>query len=156
MLRTVLLCKDPLWRGVLDFVAMRTLGWILLAGAAMAQAPSYQPVGTMSQLMVHIIYPASDALFYIERSPPQTEAEWNVIRMQALMLAESGNLLMMPGRARDQDNWIKDAKLMLDAGAAAYKAARAKDMSAILALGDQLTESCISCHKHYRRDYGKK
>ena len=90
------------------------------------------------------------------RSPPQTEAEWNVIRMQALMLAESGNLLMMPGRARDQDRWIKDAKMMVDAGAAAYKAALKKDMNAILALNDQLTESCVTCHKQYRRNYGKK
>jgi hypothetical protein len=140
---------------------MRHFTWILLvAGTAMGQTPApsqsvYQRVGNMSQLMINIIYPTSDALFYIERSPPKTEVEWNLIRNQALMLAESGNLLMMPGRARDQGEWIKDSKMLVDVGAAAYKAAQAKDMDAILALNDQLYNACVVCHKQYRPNYGK-
>jgi hypothetical protein len=51
----------------------------------------------MSQLMIDIIYPTSDAVFYIGREPPKTDKEWNDFRGQALMLAESGNLLMMEG-----------------------------------------------------------
>jgi cytochrome c553 len=135
---------------------MRILALALLAGFAVAQAPSnFQPVGNMSQLMIDIIYPASDALFYIERDPPKNDHDWNVIRGNALMVAESGNLLLMGYRARDQDRWVKDAKLMIDAGAAAFRAAQKKDMQAILALGDQLTASCITCHKDYRANYGK-
>lgn len=140
---------------------MRALGLAFLSaaalflGAASAQAPTYENVGTMSQLMIHIIYPASDALFYIERDPPKTDTQWNVIRGQALMVAEAGNLLMMPGRARD-DEWNKDAKLMVEAGKAAYKAALAKNMDAILALNDQLTASCTTCHFKYRPGYGKR
>ncbi len=135
---------------------MRRLGLCLLAGVALAQAPSnFQPVGTTSQLMIDIIYPASDALFYIERDPPKNDHDWNVIRGQALMVAESGNLLLMDGRARDQDRWVKDTKLMIDAGAAAFKAAQKKDMQGILALSDQLSGSCIKCHRDYRPNYGK-
>ena len=139
---------------------MRAIGLIffsaaaLFLGAASAQAPTYDNVGTMSQLMIYIIYPASDALFYIERDPPKTDTQWNTISGQALMVAEAGNLLMMPGRSRD-DEWNKDAKLMIDAGKAAYKAARAKDMDGILALNDQLTASCTTCHFKYRRGYGR-
>jgi hypothetical protein len=128
---------------------------IVTAAAALAQAPTYEPVGSMSQLMVDIVYPTSDALFYIERSPPKTEVEWNGIRNQALILAESGNLLMMPGRARDQQNWAKDSKMMIDAARAAFKAALAKDMDGILAQSDNLIASCIACHKQYRPNYGK-
>src|SRR6476620_8464015 len=80
-------------------------------------------VGSMSDLMVKIIYPTSDALFYVESRTPKDEAEWNTFEGQMLMLAESANLLMMPGRARDQKQWMADAKLMLDAGALAVKAA---------------------------------
>ncbi len=130
-------------------------GLILLASAAIAQAPSYQNVGTMSQLMINIIYPTSDALFYIERNPPKTDVDWNVIRNQALTLAESGNLLMMPGRARDQDEWIKDSKLMIDVSAKAFKAAQAKDMQGIVALSEELSNSCIKCHLKYRPGYGR-
>ena len=120
-----------------------------------ADRPPMRNVGSMSDLMVKIIYPASDALFYIESRTPQSEAEWTVLEGQALMLAETGNLLMMPGRARDQHQWMADAKLMLDAGAAAVKAAKTKNVEAISALNDQLLESCTSCHKHYRPNYGK-
>ena len=70
--------------------------------AASAPRPPTRNVGTMSDLMVKIIYPASDALFYIESRTPKTDSEWTVLEGQALMVAESANLLMLPGRARDQ------------------------------------------------------
>jgi len=135
----------------------------LVLGAALAgvlaQASSDRPptrnVGTMSDLMVKIIYPASDALFYIESRTPKTDAEWTVLEGQALMVAESANLLMLPGRARDQKQWMADAKLMLDAGADAVAAAKKKDVEAIVALSDRLMESCTTCHKNYRPNYGK-
>jgi len=129
---------------------------VLMAGTSRAQENSFQPVGTMSQLMVDIIYPTSDDLFYIARTPPSNEREWAAIERSALMLAESGNLLMMPGRARDQGDWIKDAKLLVDAGLAAFKAAKAKDMDAILALNEQLVTSCTTCHRQYRPTYGRR
>ena len=136
---------------------MRTIGWIFLAGVAMAQAqaPSFQPVGSMRQLMIDIIYPTSDSIFYIDRAEPKNEVDWNAFRGQALMLAESANLIMMPGRARDQGDWIKYSRMMLEAGSAAYKAGQAKDMDGIRAVNDQLYNSCVSCHQQYRPDYRK-
>ncbi len=136
---------------------MRTLALFFLAGAAVAQAPSpYQPVGNMSQLMVDIIYPTSDAIFYVERDAPKNDREWNTLRGQALTLAESGNLLMMEGRARDQDNWMKDAKLLVDAGNAAFKAAQAHDLQAVIAVNEKLYAACVTCHNQYRPNYRKR
>ncbi len=112
-----------------------------------APAGLQQPASTMSELMVKIIYPASDAIFYITTREPKTEAEWGDLQGKALAVAESANLLMMPGRARDQDRWMQDAKLMLDAGRAAFRAAKAKDVAALDALNDQLYTSCTSCHR---------
>lgn len=132
---------------------------LVLAAAAAQTASSQAPmrnVGSMSDLMVKIVYPTSDALFYIESRTPASDAEWNVLEGQALMLAETANLLMMPGRARDQKQWMADARLMLDAGAAAVKAVKSKNVEAVSALSDQLLESCTSCHKHYRPGYGQK
>jgi hypothetical protein len=124
--------------------------------APAAAKPPARNVGSMSDLMVKIIYPTSDALFYVESRTPKDEAEWNVVEGQMLMLAESANLLMMPGRARDQKQWMADAKLMLDAGALAVKAAKTRNVEAMSALSDQLLESCTTCHKHYRPGYGQK
>jgi len=154
---------------------MRNLAWLLLVASTLpAQPPSpsplqnpaasagqadvvrAQPVGTMSDLMVKIIYPASDAVFYIATREPKTEVEWSELQGKTLALAESANLLLMPGRARDQDRWMQDAKLLLDAGTAAYRAARRKDVAALEAVNDQLLTSCTSCHQHYRPNYGRR
>jgi hypothetical protein len=135
------------------------LASLLLATTVAAQSdmrPPLAAVGSMSDLMVKMIYPTSDAIFYITTREPKTEAEWGELQAKALTLAESANLLMLPGRARDQDRWMQDAKLMLDAGRAAYRAARAKDVAALEALSDQLYESCTSCHQHYRPNYGRR
>jgi len=127
---------------------------LLLFGACLSAQS--QPVGTLSELMIRIIYPASDAIFYIATRTPTSEAEWGELQGKALAVAESANLLMMPGRARDQDRWMADAKLMLDAGRAAYRAARAKDVAALEAVNDALYTSCTSCHEHYRPGYGRR
>ena len=132
------------------------IGVLLLAGAVGAQIVMPQPASTMSELMVKIIYPASDAIFYITTREPKSEAEWVELQGKALAVAESANLLMMPGRARDQDRWMDDAKLMLEAGRAAFRAAKAKDVAALDALSDQLYTSCTSCHQHYRTNYGRR
>jgi hypothetical protein len=121
-----------------------------------ASASAQRVVGTMSDLMVQMIYPTSDAIFYITTRMPKTDQEWLELQGKTLTLAESANLLMMPSRARGRDQWIKDSQLMLDVGAAAFKAAKAKDAAALEALSDQLYESCTTCHQHFRPNYGKK
>lgn len=122
-------------------------------GAA-TQAATTARVGTMSELMVHMIYPTSDAIFYIASRTPETGEQWGQLQARTLTLAESANLLMMPGRTRP-GQWNKDARLMLDAAWGAFKAAKAKDAAGVEAVSDQLYESCVSCHKAYRKDYGK-
>lgn len=121
----------------------------------MQTAPGPHPVGNMGELMRLVIYPTSDAVFYISTRTPRTDAEWTDLQAKTLMLAESANLLMLPGLARDRDRWMADAKLMLDAGTDAFKAARGRNLEALEAVNDALYESCVSCHRHYRPNYGR-
>jgi hypothetical protein len=114
-----------------------------------------QIIGTMSELMVNLIYPTSDAILYIETRTPTNDVEWNELRAKALMLAEAANLLMMPSRARDQGQWMDDAKLMLDAGTAAFKAVKSRDVQALIDLNEKMVASCTTCHRHYRDSYGR-
>lgn len=44
---------------------------------------------------------------------------------------------------------------MLDAAWSAFKAAKAKNLEVMEQASDQLYESCVSCHKAYRPDYGE-
>jgi len=122
------------------------------AGAVMTLAQdAAQPVGTMGDLMTSMVYPAAnDLLLSIARGGPKDDKEWMAAQRNAVLLGESGNVLMMRGRARDQGEWIKDARMLVDAGAAAYRAVRARDTNALAAVETSINESCVSCHKQYR------
>ena len=119
-----------------------------LALSAQEPAELLQPVATMKQLMLDFIHPASNSvLLAINRGGPTDDKEWADVRRGALTLAESGNLLIMRNRTA---TWVADAKLLMDAGTAAYKAADAKDDRALAALADRIDASCTTCHKQYR------
>lgn len=144
---------------------MRIIGLLLLvAGAALAQAPTAQapvtrpkPVGSVGDLMVGVIWPISDEVFYIStRATPKTDEEWRLFQGRMLMLAESANLLMMPGRAWDQDKWMQDAQRLYDAGSAAFKAAKARDVAKIADLSSEMYAACVACHNDYRPNYRKR
>jgi hypothetical protein len=110
-------------------------------------------VGTINDIMGKFLYPVADEVFYIGRGAPKTEKDWNAYEARMLMLAEAGNLLMMPGRAKDNDRWMRDARLLVDAGNAAYKAAKARDVAALEALNDQMYQACVVCHQDFRPNY---
>ncbi len=125
-------------------------------GAQKDPAPAPEPIGTMSELMIKLMYPASDAILYVESRAPTNEVEWNELQAQALLLAESANLIMMPSRVvGDPDEWMRDARLMFEAGAAAYEAALDQDLDALIALNEQVYMSCVVCHQRTRPDYGR-
>ena len=118
-----------------------------VAGATLAQSPS---AVTMKQLMLDLIHPASnDILLAINRGGPQTDAEWAVVRRGAVTLAESGDVLLARG-PRNQDEWAKDVKLLSGAGAAAYKAAQAKDAKGLAEVADRIDRACTACHQQFR------
>ena len=132
---------------------------VLGVGSGMAQAPvteTLKSVGTMSELMLEVIYPTSDEIFYVDREEKKSTKDWNDLRRNALVLAESANLLMAENRARDNDQWMKDAKLLWVVGNKAFVAAKAKDLPALEALNAELYEACQSCHVHYRPGYRRK
>ena len=145
---------------------MRRFLLFLMAGAVLAQAPpaqlaspgdaSLKSIGTMSELMVDIIFPTSNEIFYVGRNEQKTEKDWLSLQTNALMLGESANILMAENRARDKDRWMKDARLLREVGDKAFKAAKARDLDALKALNDDLYEACQSCHEHYRPGYRRR
>ncbi|HLI82744.1 MAG TPA: hypothetical protein VKV17_02440 [Bryobacteraceae bacterium] len=115
--------------------------------AGLAQTP------TMKQLMLDLIHPSSnEILLMVNRAGPANEAEWAAARHSALTLAESGSLLASRAPAGNAADWARNASLLADAGAAAYKAALAKDPAALAAAADAIDRSCTACHKQFRPD----
>jgi cytochrome c556 len=136
---------------MMRIIAVLSVGVVVAAGAAVAQAPESQPVGTMREFMTSVVYPpTNELLLSMNRGAPASDTEWAAVQRSAIQLAESGNVMMMRGRAMDQGMWLKEARALVDVGAAAYKAARAKDAAGLRALETPLNASCVNCHKQYR------
>jgi len=122
----------------------------LLSPPLLAQTPSsesLQPVATMKQLMLEIIHPSSNDIQFAANRAPTTDQEWAALKRSAMILAESGNLLIMRNRAGD---WVSESRALIDVGSAAYKAAESRDPSALGALAGRLDASCTSCHRKFR------
>ena len=118
-------------------------------------APSPRPVASMravatiKQLMHAIVIPASDGVFKAAGEPPTSDAAWTTIQLQALAVAEGGNLLMVGNRPAGRADWPRLARAMVDAAAETAAAAEKKNGDALSAAGDKLYETCEACHAKY-------
>jgi len=91
-------------------------------------------------------------LFGVGSKGPQNDMEWEVIEADAMVLAEAGRLLLTEGRAKDNDKWAKDARMLIDTSLAAAKVAREKNVDKVLDAGNAVYEACDSCHTTYLPD----
>lgn len=122
---------------------------LLLASVAMTQQPTVKPVANVKKLMRAMIIPSSDALFNVARQAPKDDAEWAAVENSAVILGESGNLLMIGSRAKNTTVWMKTSRALVDAGAVALKAAEAKNLDALMDAGNQIVDACERCHEKY-------
>ena len=137
----------------------RTFVWLLLvsvvlllSSVAMTQQPTVKPVASVTQLMRAMIIPASNALFNVTRQAPTNDKEWAAVENNAVILGESGNLLMMGSRAMNTEAWMKSSQALADAGALALKAAEARNVEAVPDAGNLIVDACETCHeKHWDR-----
>jgi len=99
--------------------------------------------------MTLITIPASNAIFEAAGEAPKTDAGWESVKDNALLIAESGNLLMMAGRARDNQEWMNEARGMVDAALVVMNAAAAKNADKLAEAGDKVYTTCETCHEKY-------
>ncbi len=130
--------------------ALMTVGAIGIATAGIAQTRSARPVASIKQIQEAMVSPASDVIFGVGSTAPQSDAEWAAVRNAAVILTETGNLFMLDGRAQDAEEWMEMAGALVDAGAAALAAAEAKDVDAVLDAGNGIVDVCETCHVPYR------
>ena len=117
---------------------------------APAAKPPFRLIATVQQLMLAVLEPTSNTVFRVEVEAPKDTRGWNTVTNAALALAEAGNLLMLPGRARDSQDWIKHAQSLVDASVAAMKAAEARDADKVVAIGYDINDVCRNCHLQYK------
>jgi len=145
------------------------------AGSA-ATTPKIE--SNLIQLMRGILYPASNVLFAAQDdlkkwpaapdpavSPnplTNTYGGWQAVENASLALAESANLLLIPGRVCSNGkpaptrraDWIKFTQGLRDAGHAAYKAAQSKSQDEMVDAAGKVSDACAACHDVYREKKG--
>ena len=134
-----------------------------LAGCAQgqqpAEAPPFKPVASNLDIMESLIgHMATDVFASVgtvidekgtHEIVPKDDEAWAEVRFAAMGLAETGNLLMFPTRAKDQGDWLMFSQQLVDRSVVAAKAAEAKDAGALLDAGGQIYETCTACHMKY-------
>ena len=124
-----------------------------------APPPPFRPVGDVQQLMEMVIDPAADIVWEAvgtivtfdgtEEIFPRSDEEWSTVRNSAMVLAESGNLLMVGDRAKGEGPWMIMSQALVEAGMVALEAAESKDPEAVFAVGEQIYNACETCHVLY-------
>jgi hypothetical protein len=141
----------------------------IIAGARLArQAPrtatpsiALTPVASVKQVMKGIVGPAANRVYGAvstvvtnkgtEEKAPHTDGEWEAVADDAAALIESGNLMLMDGRAVDKGDWVRMSRAMIDAAKVTLRAAEAKSPDKVFESGEALNESCDNCHSKYKR-----
>jgi hypothetical protein len=116
---------------------------------AAASGSGMQAIGSVKDIMIAITIPTSTDVFNAAAEPPKDDAGWDKARLQALALAESANLLLMPEHAASKTDWNTLAIAQRDAAVVAMKAAQKKDADALSNASDALYETCDNCHKKF-------
>ena len=122
------------------------LTWILLT-MFVAQVSDFKPVADTRQLMYAMVIPASDFMFSLPYEVPSDDEGWDLVENNAVLLAESGNLLLM--RAEGRQPWVEASRALIDAGEATLMAARARDVDRISELAEDILAPCSGCHDLY-------
>jgi hypothetical protein len=131
----------------------------------------------LNQLMRGVLYPAANVVFFAQVENPgdvkqipgsdpsmatdpltSTFGGWQAVENAALALAESANLLLVPGRmcsngvpAPIKDPaWLTFVQQVRDTSMQAYKAAQAKDQQKMIDISEPLSNSCSGCHRKWR------
>jgi hypothetical protein len=141
--------------------------------------PTPRAEGNLAQVMRGILLPNSNVIFFAQSNDPKavkpaaspadstdplsgTYGGWSAVENSAIALAESANLLTIPGRmclngrpvpVKNAD-WIKFVQGLRAAGKIAYTAAQSKDQDKMLDAADKVTTACQNCHDRYREKPG--
>ncbi len=128
-------------------------------------APELEPGETVADVrhfMITVVEPAAEVywasvgtIMTLERTveiAPKTHEDWEAVRDAAMILAESGNLLLLPERVQEGEQWTILAQALTATGRRALAAAEARDPEAVFDAGGEVYLVCAECHAAFAPD----
>ncbi len=142
---------------------MRLMFLLIMAIVGCApEPPPFDEVADVRQLMLSVVDPAADVYWGsvatimtmegTEEIAPKNSAEWAAVQNAAMVIAESGNLLMTPGRVREDPKWTELSQALISSGRVALAAAKARDPEAVFEAGGEVYLVCSECHATFAPD----
>ena len=137
---------------------MRILSFATLAVIIAACQPEqpFREELELREVMLHVVEPAADVYWAsvgiiidaegTHEIAPANSREWLSVENAAATLTEVGNLMMTPGRMRDDPRWTALAQEMITAGRQALAAADDRDTAAVFEAGGDVYVACANCH----------
>jgi hypothetical protein len=126
--------------------------------AAQAQ-PEFKGVVPINDIMVSIVDHNAHMIWNAAGDPklaPKTDQDWHNLEHAATALAASGNMILIPGPPKDDQEWVKDpewkkyAQDVTNAGLKAVLAVEHRDIKELSTAGDDLVVTCEACHKKFK------
>ena len=134
---------------IVGTAAAAVLAWTMASAAA--QEPA-KPPRTVKEVMTTMTVPASEAIFRAASESPRNDEQWAALGKAAETLAASGRLLMTPALARDTAAWTAFSRTLVAQATALSKITEAKRGDALEQAGNDLYETCETCHMRYLED----
>jgi hypothetical protein len=136
----------------------RTWIWLLLGAmlfpiGLQAQSPRTQltPVAETRLLMQGLALPNFKGIDRLLREKPKDNEDWIFLRGQALLIAETGNLLLLrPPRNPGETAWQNHSSELRAAADRMARAAAARDYEQSKLRLAELMNTCNRCHQAFR------
>ena len=123
----------------------------LLRRREAGKSPKPEPVAETRLLMEGLNQANYRGLERLLRDKPADVEAWTFARGQALLIAETGNLLMLrPPRAKGQDAWLDHAAELREAATALARTAAKRDLDRSRNALRDLAGACNRCHQAFR------
>ncbi len=115
-------------------------------------APRLEAIAETKLLMEGLAHPNFKSVDKLLKVEPADGEAWQFARGQSLLIAETGNLLMLrpPKSAAAEDAWMKRATDLRENATALARAAAAKDSVKARAALRTVAISCNRCHETFR------
>jgi hypothetical protein len=116
-----------------------------------AVTPRFEAVAETRLLMEGLALPNYRSLEKMLKQKPADDDAWAFARGQAILIAETGNLLMLrPPRNQGRDAWMQRAMDLRQAAATVARAAGSRDLDASRKAFITMTGMCNRCHETFR------
>ncbi len=113
--------------------------------------PRPEAVAETKLLMEGLLQPNVRSLENHLRQPPADVDTWTFMRGQSLLIAETGNLLMLrPPKSSGQDVWLEYAAELRDRATQLAQQVAARDTDRGRAALVGLSKTCNRCHQAFR------